>query len=1073
MKKKPRVSLDASALRQRAEQKLRDQPPLAEQARIETDTRALVHELQVHQIELEMQNEELHRTQLEAQQAADKYTELFDFAPVGYFVLDASGVVRAVNLAGAALLGRDRQHVTGQPFEKFVVADSRADFSAFCRGLQPGEGRRSCELRLRQHDHRHCDVLVEATGAGDESGPDHGCRLAVTDITERKRIEAALLASERRRGTADALVQLNTELERRLLERTATLRESEAQFRAMFETASIGIAQADPQTGRWLRVNQKICTITGYSADEMLQMRVPDITHPEDRARDSEAFQQVVRGEAPDYRMEKRYVRKDGTLAWVNVNMTVIRDASGQPTRTVATIEDIAPRKRAEEALRESEAKYRSLFESSRDAVMTLEPPSWRFTSGNQATVEMFEARNEEEFTSHGPWELSPGQQPDGRDSVEKAREMIETALREGSHLFEWTHRRLGGQEFSAIVLLSRMQSDGKVFLQATVRDITERKQAETALRESELLYHSLVEQLPQAIFRLDRAGRITFANSRYCQQMGRELKALLGQTDADLFPADLAAQYWADSRRVIETGQIFDAIERHSGLDGRESYVHVMKSPLRGADGQIVGVQCLFSDVTERKQAEEQLRASEERFRSLYENSVVGFYRTTPDGCILMANPALLNMLGFSSLEELASRNLEDEGFEPGCSRAAFKQRLEQDGQIIGLEAGWKRSDGSTIFVRENCRAVRDESGRTVFYDGSAEDITARKQAEAALREAHEFNQQIIASAREGIIVHDRDGNHRVWNPFMEELTGFPAAKVVGQRPLDVFPFLRAYDFDRMFQRALAGEIFNSPDMFYDGGRKGRKAWTVVRFAPLRDGSGIITGVIAMLNDITERKKLERQILEVSEREQERIGADLHDGVSQLLTGGTFMNDSVRQRLAAQALPEAADVQRVGELLTQLQRDLRHVARGLQPVVPAPEGLMAALTELTESVSERCGIACRVNCPQRVLVHDNSMATHLFRIAKEAVHNAVRHGRPKKITVELTEEKGTLVLQVQDNGRGLRSAHGQEAGLGLRIMKSRSEAMSGKLEVGPVRPHGTLVRCTVPVPAPARRKKP
>ena len=129
----------------------------------------------------------------------------------------------------------------------------------------------------------------------------------------------------------------------------AALQASEAQFRAIFETAAIGMAQADPTTGRWVRVNQRMCEITGYSADELLAMRVPEITHPDDRQLDWELFERVVRGEAPKYRLEKRYLRKDGSTAWVNVNMTVIRDASGTPVRTVAAIEDIGERKRAEE----------------------------------------------------------------------------------------------------------------------------------------------------------------------------------------------------------------------------------------------------------------------------------------------------------------------------------------------------------------------------------------------------------------------------------------------------------------------------------------------------------------------------------------------------------------------------------------------------------------------------------------------------------------------------------------------------------------------------------------------------
>ena len=127
------------------------------------------------------------------------------------------------------------------------------------------------------------------------------------------------------------------------------LRESEEQFKTMFEMASIGMAQADPQTGQWLRVNQKLCEMTGYSPGEMLTMRISDITHPEDRERDWEAFRNVIIGKWPDNRMEKRYIRKDGSIMWVNVNRTVLRDATGHPMRTMATIEDISDRIRDEE----------------------------------------------------------------------------------------------------------------------------------------------------------------------------------------------------------------------------------------------------------------------------------------------------------------------------------------------------------------------------------------------------------------------------------------------------------------------------------------------------------------------------------------------------------------------------------------------------------------------------------------------------------------------------------------------------------------------------------------------------
>ncbi|MFH1401463.1 MAG: PAS domain S-box protein [Parcubacteria group bacterium] len=131
-----------------------------------------------------------------------------------------------------------------------------------------------------------------------------------------------------------------------------------------------------------------------------------------------------------------------------------------------------------------SEGKYKALFMASRDAVMTLEPPSWKFTSGNPAAIKMFKVKNEAEFLSYEPWKLSPTIQPDGQLSAEKAKKMIEEALKEGINFFEWRHKRINGEEFLVEVLLSRVQQGNKVFLYASVRDITERKKAQEDLEK-------------------------------------------------------------------------------------------------------------------------------------------------------------------------------------------------------------------------------------------------------------------------------------------------------------------------------------------------------------------------------------------------------------------------------------------------------------------------------------------------------------------------------------------------------------------------------------------------------------
>ena len=213
---------------------------------------------------------------------------------------------------------------------------------------------------------------------------------------------------------------------------------------------------------------------------------------------------------------------------------------------------DITEKKKAEKFQRENEEKYRSLFENSRDAIMTLEPPEWLFTAGNPSTVKMFECKSEADFTSRQPWELSPEYQPDGQVSAIKAKEMINRAMKEGSNFFEWNHKRMGGEEFPATVLLSRIEIKSKQLLQATVRDITGRKQVEEELRnhrfrleelvkerteeleESEKKYRTLVEQSRDGIY-IYADSRFQFVNNRLCHITQYDREDLLKMSFSDL----------------------------------------------------------------------------------------------------------------------------------------------------------------------------------------------------------------------------------------------------------------------------------------------------------------------------------------------------------------------------------------------------------------------------------------------------------------------------------------------------------------------------------------------------------
>jgi len=228
----------------------------------------------------------------------------------------------------------------------------------------------------------------------------------------------------------------------------------------------------------------------------------------------------------------------------------------------------------------------------------------------------------------------------------------------------------------------------------------------------------------PNPIVEVDSAGKVTF-----CNDAAAKAAAQLGAKDASAFlPTNLA-----DMLAALKRGER-TSTQCEVRVGAATFAVTTLTVPNSNA------VYIYAADVTERKRTEQALRESEERYRNLFSNSPLGIYRTTPDGRVLMANPALLAMLKFESIAALASRNLEKEGFDTAYPRERFKRMLESQGEVRGLEAVWHREDGERVVVRENARVVRGPDGRILYYEGTVEDITERKQAEEeAARRARE----------------------------------------------------------------------------------------------------------------------------------------------------------------------------------------------------------------------------------------------------------------------------------------------------------------------------------------------
>ncbi len=394
------------------------------------------------------------------------------------------------------------------------------------------------------------------------------------------------------------------------------------------------------------------------------------------------------------------------------------------------------------------------------------------------------------------------------------------------------------------------------------------RKRTQNELRQLETFNRTLFSSVGEGVVVYDRELRYVGWNPFMERLTGMPADQVVGRLALEVFP-HLREQGVDKLLAQALQGQIVESPDTpyHVPATGRTGWVIGVYGPHRNADGEIVGVVGTIRDVTERRQAEDALREGEERFRTLYENATIGLYRTTPDGSILLANPALARMLGFSRSDELLARNLEMDGFEPSYPRGQFLERVEKEGEVDGLEAAWTRRDGTTLFVRESARAIRDSKGKTLFYDGTVEDITERHQALDALAASELKYRQVVENASEAILVA-QDGFVRFANPTTCRILR-QSPEEIASRPFVEFihPEDRALVVER-HRRRLAGEEAETGYAFRVLNAEGEVRWVEISAVQIEWEGRPAT--LNLLSDITDRRQaemarerlLERQIV-------------------------------------------------------------------------------------------------------------------------------------------------------------------------------------------------------------------
>ena len=690
------------------------------------------------------------------------------------------------------------------------------------------------------------------------------------------------------------------------------------------ENSPASIIVTDP-AGNIEYVNPKFVQITGYSPGEVMGKNPRILKSAETAPEDYAHMWKTITG-GGEWHGEFHNRKKNGELYWERASISPIFDRGGTITHFLAVKEDITERKQAEAALLKEQLLLNSLIAATPDHIYFKDRES-RFIRINEACAQRHglpdtrAALGKTDFDLFGKQHARQAYEDEQRIMAED-RPMINQEEKE-----DWKDGRVTWVSSSKMPL---HDSTGKVIgIMGISRDITAQKLVEEALRESKALYYSLVEQMPTGVFRKDRAGRYIFVNSWFCQLRGLEADQMLGRTPAELAAADKAVpnpespeilRLLQDGSQhheeIMRTGQPIHAEEVYPTADGNKRYLHVVKSPVFGPDGRIVGTQGIQFDVTERKRVEQQLTEASDFNLKIISEASVGIIVYKASGRCVLANEAAARTVN-ATVPELLKQDFRQIQSWRDCGMLRMAE------ETLAGKPGSGEFHFTSSFAKEAWLVCHFSS----FIRGNEphllllfNDIIASKRAEGHIRE----QAALLDKAQDAILLLDLDDRIVFWNKGAERIYGWSAAEAIGRKPLSLIMGgatspRHAEAMKTVAQRGeWSGELQETT-------KDGKTVTVQGRCNVIFDEQGRAKGRLIINTDVTERKKLEAQFLRAQRMESlgtlaGGIAHDLNNVLTPLLVSVQVLKertvDDDGKRLLASL---EANVQRAAGLVKQV----------------------------------------------------------------------------------------------------------------------------------------------------------
>ncbi len=657
------------------------------------------------------------------------------------------------------------------------------------------------------------------------------------------------------------------ELEGLIAERMATeaaLRKLSADHEVIFDSVPAMIWCKD-RHNNFIRVNRAAASALGMSAGEIEGRSAFELFPDEGEKYYQDDLEVITSGEPRIGIVEKMQIA-GGEKIWVRTDKIPSRDEEGNVTGVMVFVVDITDIKKADEAVRESEHKFRDLAEKSLVGIYLVQDGIFRYVNSHLAEIHGYTA--EELIDKKGPKDLSFPE--DWHMIDEKLRKRIS----DDADSFHYEFRTLTrtGDIRNIEAYGSRSVFRGSPAVVGTLLDVTERKRTEAALRQNEErldaavgLLEGLIEAIPNPIFYKDVRRIYRGCNKAFEALMGLSRKRIIGSSVYDLAPRELAEEYEAMDVALLREGgtQVYETLFRYG--DGTLHNVIFNKAIFANADGSAGGLVGTIIDITKRKKAEEALLLSEEKYRSIFENAREGLFQTTPDGRYLSANSTLARMYGYDSPEELMEtvKDVRTQQYVNPEDRMRLSKLYETQGFVTGFEAEVYKKNGERVWISMNARAVKDSDGKVLYYEGRTEDITEYKKVQESLAESEERYRVAIEHSNDGVSLL-KGGLHIYVNRKFMEIFGYtdPGDVIGKHHSLTVHPddAEMVTGYNRKRER---GEPAPAQYEFKGIRKDGTTVFVEVSAAGTRLKGEPAT--LAQFRDVTERRRLEAQLQTLS----------------------------------------------------------------------------------------------------------------------------------------------------------------------------------------------------------------